>query len=730
MNSVVPKKRPSSPGDDSPSPARRGWLPQWLFSWEVYLIILLAGFLRFYLINRTELDDDQAMLFRLAQDAIHHGLLPTTSNAASIGIANPPGVIFLFMPLALFGNNPILGAILISTFTTLAAVLTYLFTRRYYGRMAGIIAALLYATAAKPLNYARFIWQPNLMPPFVVLFFFALFFGVVERRKGWLLPALLLFGVLYQMHPTTILLAAPLGVAFILSPGTFRWRDVGFALLGLLIIFSPYLLWEISTHFADIRTLFTLAKQHAHIDGQAIRFYLYFLSPYDHAPTYPTSVVRALVPLLSWLRYIVPLLTAAGFVLAGLLLLRPVLATTDDSKGPHRPSSPFVQWWNAFRADPYRCGLVVLLIWQLVPLAVLSRHAVDLHAQYFFMLLPGPFILIGLFCSKLVEWAEETFRIAPDKSGAGAINPGPTTPLIWISKGMRYAVLLLVFLVVATQFIGSTAAVVDSTSGNYDDRSFQPYPYHNDLESLQRALSMADQLAQSRHLNHVYVTTDAATQTALRYLAEQMHTPTTLFDAVHCLALPNLTDGPAVMLIGPYDGLPNALLNQFADAQLVAKPARLGGPPFQLYTVTPKAAQPATTETLSNQLQQLDARATTVQANDTSWLATRWSMLRTVQPAFRTTYSYAMTAQLDATHTQLSVCTFTALRAGDQMVVAFHIPPDIGALSSMTVQAQTFTTTPYNPTYGPFHLETDQYQSTPWANLTTVDGKKGVVIAV
>src|SRR5579863_4116920 len=183
------------------------------------------------------------MLFRLAQDAIHHGLLPTTSNAASIGIANPPGVIFLFMPLALFGNNPILGAILISTFTTLAAVLTYIFTRRYYGRMAGIIAALLYATAAKPLNYARFIWQPNLMPPFVVLFFFALFLGVVERRKGWLLPALFLFGVLYQMHPTTVLLAAPLIVAFILSPGTFRWRDIGFALLGLLVIFSPYLLW-------------------------------------------------------------------------------------------------------------------------------------------------------------------------------------------------------------------------------------------------------------------------------------------------------------------------------------------------------------------------------------------------------------------------------------------------------------------------------------------------------
>ena len=217
MSLTAPNKKFSAQGEHV-AVARRSSIPAWFLSWEVYLIALVAGFLRFYLINTTEFDVDQAMLFRLAQDAVHRGLLPTTSNAASIGIANPPGVIFLFMPLALFGRNPVLGAILISTLTTLAAVLTYVFTRRYYGRMAGIIAALLYASAAKPLNYARFIWQPNLMPPFVVLFMLALFFGVVDRRKGWLLPALFLFGVLYQMHPTTIVLAAPLLVAVVLSP--------------------------------------------------------------------------------------------------------------------------------------------------------------------------------------------------------------------------------------------------------------------------------------------------------------------------------------------------------------------------------------------------------------------------------------------------------------------------------------------------------------------------------
>src|SRR5437773_9469472 len=48
-------------------------------SWEVALILLAAAFLRFYQINTTELDEDQARLYRMAYDAVHHGLLPITS---------------------------------------------------------------------------------------------------------------------------------------------------------------------------------------------------------------------------------------------------------------------------------------------------------------------------------------------------------------------------------------------------------------------------------------------------------------------------------------------------------------------------------------------------------------------------------------------------------------------------------------------------------------------------
>ncbi|MDQ2714180.1 MAG: hypothetical protein M3Z08_04660, partial [Chloroflexota bacterium] len=93
----------------STPPGRFVLLRTWRLWWEVSVVLLVAVFLRFYQIQTTEFDEDQAMLFRMASDAIHHGLLPTTSNAASIGIANPPGVIYLFMLPASLSANPLWG---------------------------------------------------------------------------------------------------------------------------------------------------------------------------------------------------------------------------------------------------------------------------------------------------------------------------------------------------------------------------------------------------------------------------------------------------------------------------------------------------------------------------------------------------------------------------------------------------------------------------------------------
>src|SRR5256886_13230338 len=121
----------------------RSRLRTWLLTWEVYPILLVTGFLCLYRINTTEFNTDQAAIFSMARDAIRFGLIPITSNRASLGTTHPPAVIYILMIPALFSANPLWAAVQQALLTTAAALLTYIFTRRYYGRLAGIVAALL-----------------------------------------------------------------------------------------------------------------------------------------------------------------------------------------------------------------------------------------------------------------------------------------------------------------------------------------------------------------------------------------------------------------------------------------------------------------------------------------------------------------------------------------------------------------------------------------------------------
>ncbi|HEX6109976.1 MAG TPA: glycosyltransferase family 39 protein [Ktedonobacteraceae bacterium] len=687
----------------------------WFCVWEIYPILGIAAFLRFYQLTTTEFDADQALIFQMARDAINHGLIPATGIIASIRIANPPAVVYLFMIPAAISSNPLWGAIFVGLLNVIGVLLTYIFVRRYYGRIASIIASLLYATAAEPLHFNRFIWQLNIIAPFVVLFIFALFWGVVDRRKGWLFPALVLLGILIQLHITIVILSSLLLVALVLSPGTVRLRDLALGLTFLLLLFSTYLLWEFSIKFADLNILLQISKLHSHFDLTALNYYGFFLNPYVNIPTYTHSLEYKLVPLLKWLSP-----TMAIFIVCGLALITIGVISSQQlwkrdsgvdvesrtSRHPVRRSLETVRTlWTDFRATPQRCGYFLLLCWQIVPIIILSRHSVPVFPYYLLMVLPGPFIIIGILLSLLVHWLK---------------RPG------WMWNIPRYGVYVLICLVIVAQLAGSMAGLVDEASGN----NLHGYSY-NTLNSLEDALAEADQLALRRHLNHVYIATDQFTEVTLRYLAEQMQTPTTLFNASRCLVLPDPADGPAVLLVGPYDKLTGVLLSQFAITTLVEQPKRLGSVPFQLYIVQPIAGPKPTpsNEAFVNNLQLLDKQAQQFRFDNSTWLATHWSYIRSAPPDYRTTYTYSMKALSNDKSSISSQCVSTSMRAGDQLIVTFPLFQSAYVPSSMTISAISYTTKPLNVSYGPFHLENIGDQSTRPLFLQSIKGTTGITLS-
>lgn len=694
-------------------------LRSWLTTWEIYPILLAASFLHFYQLGITEFDQDQSALFGLARNAVLHGLLPATSNTASIQIVNPPISIFLLMIPAAISANPLGGAILVASLNVLAALLTYVFVRRYFGRVAGTMAALLFGTASAPLGYSRFIWQPNMMAPFIVLFFFALFWGVVEHRKGWLFPALLLLGILAQMHEMMALLAVPLLLAVVFAPQTIRWRDLALGLLSLLVVFSTYLAYLFATHLHDVIVLLSTSKQPTYFDPLAFTYYRDFFSPYNtlSVPSDPHTLIFRLLPVLLWLRRFMLLLVIAGFVTALVKILlgfrffggshagheHTEESKTKEAAEKNSPWSRIGRWWRAVLPSPLACGLILLLVWQAIFLLVLSRHSrsVPLVFHYLLAVMPGPFILVGIFTGSLAGWLYEQRQL-------------------W--RHVRFALYLFMGLILIAQFAGSTAGLLDQV--NQQD---QVIANHHSLSSLQRAMGTADLLARQQHLSHVYVSSNMYTQTALQYLAAQMQTPTTVFDESRCLVLPNSSDGPAVLLVGPGDALTPALLAPYGS---VVEQPNQDVAPFHLYIVqsAPSPSTFGTDQTFTHELSSLDGRLQRIDVSHSIFLTAAWTLLKNEPAVYGTGYVYGFSVALTNAQTIQSQCSLTALRAGDELVVAFPVNGDAAIPSSVDVTAQFHIQQPVILTMGPFRLETFTTQWVQHAALRTASGGLSVTL--
>ncbi|WP_161977868.1 ArnT family glycosyltransferase [Dictyobacter kobayashii] len=689
------------------------------------MIVIVAAFLRFYQLNTTEFDDDQGVIFHMARYAVTHGLIPATTNRASIGIINPPATIYLLMIPAAVSSDPLAGVFMTAFLMVVSVLLTYLFVRRYYGRVAATIAALSYATLFRAVVYSRFMWDQNFLPFFIVLFFMALFSGIIDRKKGWFLSALILLGILVQLHASTILLLVPLALAYIFAPGTIRKRDYLFGGLALFLLYFPYFANEVKIHFSDIIAYLHAPKKTV-LDMEALQFYQAFLNPYKLlSEQYPLhwrvvpfigqpSLLWQLSPYLSWSSILLELLIVISMVALLVLAFKPASRGTAGQESRTGLWGKALFYWNQLRGSPYRCALLVLLAWQIVPLLYLMRHSMQLYLHYIIFFMPGPFILLGIFIRQVIIWFEaRSSRV--------------------LKHTVTYGLYTLILLIVLAQCIGTTAGVLDLDQGHYSDGA-PVNNFYNDLRSLRNAVTAADQLALENHISRVYISADWPTQSALGFLSTQMHTPVTLFQDNGCAALPASNAGPAVLLMGPYPSFADTLVQRFTTATLVSKPARAGGSPFRLYIINTKAAPSASTNRLGQDLQWLGMAGGLVQYKQSSWQVSQWTLLRSAQPDYRTVYSYTLTQSIDGQNVKQE-CAFSALHAGDQILVPFQqkkaaqvSSKGAGLASTMDIQAASYQVQPYTFQVGPLKFLTFEDIDTPVRQLTTPAGKNALAI--
>lgn len=145
-------------------------------------------------------------------------------------------------------------------FSILTVPLFYFFLRRFFAKGISLMVTLLFATNFVIIQFSRFAWNPNSVPFWTLLAFFSLLKAAEESEKKkryiWIFLATVGWAVAGQLH-FVVLAAIPAAVFFFLlwtgKWRNFSWKEAVFAVLVLLILFSPVVLSDIKMKGDNIK---------------------------------------------------------------------------------------------------------------------------------------------------------------------------------------------------------------------------------------------------------------------------------------------------------------------------------------------------------------------------------------------------------------------------------------------------------------------------------------------
>ena len=353
----------------------RQWLPAWAGQWQFWLVLGLASLLRVPPVARSPFSSDDALLFLEAARALRDHLLPGTGIFNSLLALNMPFYTWVLLPFAL---HPLGMAILTDAANILAVGGLYIFGARYFGRVAGFVAALLYATAMYPTWMSLFSWQQTLVPPFVVAAFFTLFLGAVDGKRHWLPFHVLILAALIQIYPLTATLLPLTLLGIWLGRHAIVWLvDLPLALIGPILVFLPTYLFEKASGGYDVQVYQQFLHAPAHVDTQVFSLLQQAIGALPATYLGTPTLYAETAPHFTWLGTLMMVLWAVST----LWLIWTILIRHPGDRG-----------WRA---------RFLLIVWPGVFLAATLRHSSPIYIHYVFILLPIAYLTIGLALAEL-----------------------------------------------------------------------------------------------------------------------------------------------------------------------------------------------------------------------------------------------------------------------------------------------------------------------------------------
>ncbi len=349
-----------------------------LSNWLLISILILGAFFRLYNIGGyMEFLGDQGRDVYIIRDFLKNGNLFFIGPQTSIGnMYLGPWFYYFIAPSLFISNfNPVGPAVFIALVNIFTIFLVYFVGNKWFNRPTGLIAAFLFAISPVVIKYSNFIWNPNIMPVFALLFIYFFFEAIIQHRYKLFLYASLSFIMVINSHY--------LGLALLPLPGL-CWL---YFLINFIHSKSKYLKpFVINTLLAALIFLISLIPQilfDVKHNGQNINALIHFftyrettvnIKPYKAIPQLPSIFTQINTDLISG-RQIIP-----GIIISAIFILLVV--------------------FYLFKNKTKNKSLLIVLGWYFFGLVSLALYKQHLYAHYFGFLFPSVFLLIGFLIHK------------------------------------------------------------------------------------------------------------------------------------------------------------------------------------------------------------------------------------------------------------------------------------------------------------------------------------------
>lgn len=335
--------------------------------WALITIILCFGaYLRF-----TRLEETMGFLGDQGRDSFVVWEMHKTGIPTQLGPAPGFGTYFrgpayyylLLLPFMLTGGNPVAGAALNAFIDCLTIAMLFIVGKRFFSSWVGLTAAAFWSIAPWALIFARFMWNPNPLPFFVLVIVYALS-RIIAGDQRWLLVLAPAWAIGWQLHDQMLLILPIIAATWIVCRPRIAVKLYLSAIALALLTLAPFLVYEMGHRFTNthemLKVIFSVLdrnKETSANSAAAQRLQQVF------------EQLKLQIPSgsLGW----TPLAFQIAITLGGISML----------------------FWLRGRAT--RHNAIIFTLWLLTPLLYFF-WPVTPAMHYMTMLLPLPFLLFGL----------------------------------------------------------------------------------------------------------------------------------------------------------------------------------------------------------------------------------------------------------------------------------------------------------------------------------------------